>query len=276
MDASPVSRSATRAWFGGILVVSLAVTLWWWVLLSGVGALTGAEYSRGAHIVRALGATLFTVALVAWALRRPVRRSWSDLGVDGPGTGWRQFVFGAACWAIPAMVTLLVLLGVGWAELSVQASVAKTLVAALGSVVLVLLYEAVPEELVFRGYLFTALSERFSPFWSVLGQAVLFMGWGALIGAAGSVDRVVLFGVFAVVLGAMRAVTGSVWVCAGFHTAFQFTAQFLGTQWTQVRLHDPDLAVASLAFVAVPFLCVAAPLWWVSRRRPVRVFGRAA
>ncbi|BCK58906.1 hypothetical protein [Nocardia wallacei] len=43
------------------------------------------------------------------------------------------------------------------------------------------------------------------------------------------------------------------------------TAQFFGGAWTQMELHDPDAAVAAVAFVAVPFASTAVPLWW--RRR---------
>lgn len=253
----------------GILVVFVAVTGWWMLLIDGVSAVTGTEYTRGAHIVRAVGATLFVVPLIALIMRCPVRLRWSDLGLTGWWIGWKQFVSGAVCWAVPALLTLSVLVGAGRVELTVRAPVAEIAGALLGLTVLVLLYEAIPEELVFRGYFFAVLASRFAPVWAALGQAALFTAWGALIGDQVSVDRIVLFVLFATLLGALRVVTGSLWSCMGFHTAFQVTVQFFGGAWTQMELHDPELTVAAVAFVAVPFALTAVLLWWQRRSRRV-------
>lgn len=262
--ADPPSRAAVSA---GILLVFAAVTGWWMLLIDGVGAVLGSEYTRGGHIVRAVGATLFVIPLITLMLRFPVRLRWSDLGLTGWRVGWKKFVSGAACWSVPALLTLVALLGAGWAELTVRASVAEIAVALLGLTALVLLYEAIPEELVFRGYFFAVLAGRFAPVWAALGQAALFTAWGALNGGQISVDRTVLFALFATVLGALRAVTGSLWACMGFHTAFQVTAQFFGGSWTQMELHDPDLTVTAVAFVAAPFASTAVLLWWQRRSR---------
>lgn len=243
---------------GSIFVVFAAVAVWWVLLIDGVGALMGTEYTRSAHIVRALGATLFVVPLIALALRYPIRRSWSDIGLGRAGTGLRQFAAGAGYWLVPAAVALAVAVAAGWTESTIRAPAAETVGVLLGLTALVLLYEAVPEELIFRGFCYTGLAERWSRAWSVCGQAVLFTVWGVLIGAAVSIDRIVLFAVFAVLLGALRAVTGSLWTCMGFHTAFQVCAQLLiGDHWPQVTLSDPDGTVVALAFVAAPFSATA-------------------
>ncbi len=255
-------------------MVFAAVTGWWMLLIDGVGAVTGTEYTRGGHIVRAVGATLFVIPLIGLMLRFPVRLRWSDLGLTEWRIGWKQFVSGAACWAGPALLTLAVLVGAGWTELTVRAPVAEIAVAVLGLAVLVLLYEAIPEELVFRGYIFAVLAGRFAPAWAVLGQTTLFTAWGALNGGPISVDRTVLFALFATVLGALRTVTGSLWSCMGFHTAFQVTAQFFGGAWTQMELHDPDLTVAAVAFVAVPFASTSGLLLWWRRRSGKAIQGQ--
>ncbi|MBF6351278.1 CPBP family intramembrane metalloprotease [Nocardia flavorosea] len=265
METTTQTRSPIGA--ASIFVVLTAVAMWWIFLIDGVGALMVPEYTRGAHIVRALGATLFAVPLIALALRYPVRRSWADIGLERAGAGLRQFAAGAGYWLVPAATVLAVAVAAGWTEITVRASAVETAGVLLGLTVLVLLYEAIPEELVFRGFLYTALAGRWSPAWSVCGQAVLFTVFGVVIGAAASSDRIVLFVVFAALLGALRAVTGSLWTCMGFHTAFQVTAQLLvGDHWSQAELADPDGTISALAFVAVPFLITAALLWWRNSR----------
>ncbi|MGA6203987.1 hypothetical protein ACPESR_04445 [Nocardia testacea] len=71
---TPTADYPTRAFVSaGILLVFALVTGWWMLLIDGVGAVTGTEYTRGAHIVRAVGATLFVIPLIALMLRFPVR-----------------------------------------------------------------------------------------------------------------------------------------------------------------------------------------------------------
>ncbi|WP_225727511.1 MULTISPECIES: CPBP family intramembrane glutamic endopeptidase [unclassified Nocardia] len=237
------------------------MVVWWLVLTRGVSAVFGAEYTHGLHILRALGATLVTVPLIYAARRWLDRRPWSGLEWTSFARGWRQFLFGAACWAVPAGVTAAVLLGLGWADIDPRTSLPRTLLALAGLVVLVLLFEAIPEELIFRGYFFANLRERYSVAVTVVSQAALFTAWGVLHGSATTIDRIALFFVFALVLGGLRAKTGSLWTSIGFHAAFQVTSQFLVTNhWNNIALHDPDLAIGGLAFVVAPFLVTAAVL----------------
>lgn len=248
-------------------VVFAAVTVWWLVLFHGVAAVTGDEYTRGGHVARAVGATVFTVPLIYAARRFLDRQPWSGLGWSSVGRGWRAFLFGAACWGIPAFLSMAVMLWLGWADLTLRTSLPEVFPPLLGLVALVLLYEAVPEELIFRGYFFTNLAERWSTGITVVAQAALFTGWGVLIGAAGAVDRVVLFFAFALVLGAIRATTGNLLACMGFHAMFQLTTQFLASKWNYIDLDDPDMAIVGLAFVVIPFVSTAILLWAMARRR---------
>ncbi|PXX66286.1 hypothetical protein DFR70_10332 [Nocardia tenerifensis] len=266
MVVSEKSRSDRPALLIRSAAVFVAVTIWWLVLYHGVAAVTGDEYTRGGHVVRAVGATLGTVALLYAALRFLDRRPWSDLGLAAQGR-WRAFLFGVACWGVPAAVTMAVVLWLGWAEQTVRAEAPETLLALVGLVALVLLYEALPEELIFRGYFFTNLAERWPTGITVVAQAMLFTAWGVLIGAATSVDRLVLFFAFSLVQGAIRATTGNLFACIGFHATFQLGTQFLGSQWNYIDLDDPDLSVTGLAFVIVPFLTTAIVLWSLARKR---------
>ncbi|MEK8105167.1 CPBP family intramembrane glutamic endopeptidase [Micromonospora sp. M12] len=88
--------------------------------------------------------------------------------------------------------------------------------------------EALPEELIFRGYLQRNLVTRLPVWQALVGQAVLFTLFGVLVGAARSFDRIALFLVFALLLGAFRVATGDIWAGIGLHVAFQTVAQLFG------------------------------------------------
>src|SRR5690606_33052973 len=92
-------------------------------------------------------------------------------------------------------------------------------------------YEALPEELAFRGYIQANLESRLGYRGAIVAQAVLFAFWGAALWtlASGTIalDRLAMFFFMALVLGMMRGVTGSVWTAIGFHVAFQTVAQLL-------------------------------------------------
>jgi membrane protease YdiL (CAAX protease family) len=122
---------------------------------------------------------------------------------------------------------LAVTLALGWARISVGAPGAGVLLLTLYLPLLVFLYEALPEELIFRGYFYRNLSARYALWISVLAQATLFTLWGAAIGAAGSVDRVVLFFTFSIALGILRVISGNLWAAIGFHLAFQWVTQLV-------------------------------------------------
>ncbi|GAB3936879.1 type II CAAX endopeptidase family protein [Micromonospora vulcania] len=192
------------------------------------GALLGRDYDRPTHVARAILTTALVVPLVVVARRLLDRRPWAGLGLPSLRAGWRHLLLGMACWLVPAAIGFALCLGTRWVEISPRTSVGDALRVAALLVVLVFLYEALPEELLFRGYLQRNLATRLPAWQAVVGQALLFTLFGFLVGAATSLDRILLFFVFALVLGGFRAATGDIWAGIGFHLAFQTVAQLFG------------------------------------------------
>jgi membrane protease YdiL (CAAX protease family) len=138
----------------------------------------------------------------------------------------------------------------------------------LAILVLVLLYEAIPEELIFRGYLFRVLAERLPGWATILAQALLFCAFGAAIGAATSIDRLLLFFFFSISLGYLRQVTGTVFATIGFHAVFQLFSQWLlGEQWPALSLDDPEEWFALAALGLAPFVLAPAVAAVIVRTR---------
>lgn len=199
-----------------------------WLIWTGVDhALTAADSlpERVAHAVRALAVAGLAVPLVILARRVLDRRPWTGLGLDrGGGTsallGAGLWVGGAALAAVPAALTGLIALGGAAPQCS-------TMLLALYLPVLVLLLEALPEELIFRGYVYRNLADALPTGVAVLAQSALFALWAVLLGAAATPDRVLLFLSFGYTMGMLRVVTGTVWAPIGFHVAFQTCAQYV-------------------------------------------------
>jgi membrane protease YdiL (CAAX protease family) len=165
--------------------------------------------------------------LIFLARRYLDRRSWEGLRFTSLRTGWRWLLFGMVFWLVAVGLGLVVTVVLGWTRISLGTPSVGILLLFLYLPVLVFLYEALPEELIFRGYLYRNLSARYARWVSVLAQAMLFTLWGAAIGAAGSVDRVVLFFTFSVALGILRVISGNLWATIGFHLAFQWVTQLV-------------------------------------------------
>jgi hypothetical protein len=119
--------------------------------------------------------------------------------------------------------------------------------------------------------------EEIWPRWAAaLGQAALFTGAGVISGAAATPDRVLLFAMFSLTLGCLRALTGTVWVTMGFHLAFQVVAQaVIGKAELRPFVVVGEDWLAGLAFVVVPFVLAIAGALLYRRSRSALVMTNA-
>lgn len=271
----PESRATTRrprlVW--RVAAVTGAMIAIWVAILEITTAVFDPDHVRGRHVALAVAATALTVPMVMLARRFLDRRPWAGLGLSTLREGWRPLLLGAGCYLVPAGAALATFVALGFTTVEVTAPAGEVLLVAAGLLLLVLLYEALPEELAFRGYLYRNLAASLAPWLAMVTQAVLFAGWGTVVhgivgaGAGELPGRFLLFFFAALVIGTIRVVTGALWACVGFHLAFQTSQQLLGSMWAQVGASDPAL-VEQLALGLVP-LALAVPLLLAVRRRPV-------
>lgn len=190
--------------------------------------------------VRATAAltTLLVVGVLLAALRYGLdRRVVGLLAAARPGHaltgaaivgGSAVIVFGAA--AVMGAVTITAIDGLVFVRFLVI------------NILTALALEALPEELVFRGYVYGTLRRRWRPLWSGLVTTGLFLaapGWSSVIewalghvigravespswapGGQDPVSYLVLLGVFGAMLIVLRQATGSVWAPIGAHLVF--------------------------------------------------------
>lgn len=184
--------------------------------------------------------------LVAW-LRRRSGVEWASAGHHAWRGNLRAFALGAGLWLAPAAAGIALCTALGWTSIRLATPLAQV-VAGLPLVALtVLLLEALPEELAVRGWA-QGLAAHHCPQWlALLLQAALFIGMAWLAGAMQSPGQWMFLPGFALILGYVRALSGSVWAGMGVHFAWMTTSQFL-------HAHTEVEGMAVLLFLAFALL----------------------
>ena len=205
--------------------------------LAGKVAIQEGLSGTAAKAVPALVVCGIAVPLIVLLRHRLDRRSLASLGTHHPGSVFLGLTIvlgaGGLVFGVAALSGALEIISVDRPEL------ARFLIT---NTVLALLLEAVPEELTFRGYVFTALTDRWRSLVAAIITTALFVlapglsnvvSWllGRLLGvpierptfAPGGGDPVayaVLLTVFSAMLITVRLAGGSIWTAVGAHLGF--------------------------------------------------------
>ncbi|MGH8876925.1 MAG: lysostaphin resistance A-like protein [Stackebrandtia sp.] len=293
MSASPALSTAhdpppaTEVTRWGVLARAVAAWLAMGVGLGAAGALGEASgltgWARQGLTAAICGGFAVTAILV---LRRGVdRKSLTGMGLKPPPRGLTGFVLGLVVTGGCAVAVFG--LGAQAGMLDFGAVDGPRLAGFLAmNTVIALALEAVPEELVFRGYVLTTLNRRLRRWTASILQIGLFSSIMVVVSTTQStvsmalsdgkfdiafaptgmnpVDYLILMAVFGFALTCARWATGSILVTMGVHLAF-LTANRLaleshgrGTGWNVAPTPDAALLVpAYLLGVAVVFLVIA-------------------
>lgn len=259
------------------VAVVLAGALLGWLAIAALGTrVWGEGPSLARHLASAVLALVVASALVGAARRLLDRRPSGELGLPGGRRAIQDLLLGALSWLLPAAIGLSIVLGAGWLDVEIDATLAETAGVVLLLLVLVLVYEAVPEELIFRGYVQRNLTAAMRPWLAVLVQALLFAtfgttlwviteGWGVLL------ERLMLFFGTGVVTGCIRVISGTVWATVGWHLAFQVVMQmFLSSQYLEVTVSDETVLVVATAVAAFVTSTTIAGFLWRGRQNWTR------
>lgn len=193
--------------------------------------------------------TLLTLALLYSVLRFLNKKPFSFIFGKN---NIRAFFIGLGFFTIPAAITLVASILFGLVEITPQASFANIAVSFLFVAGFIFISEALPEELIFRGYLFKKLSAFTKAWLTIALQAGLFLLFAFLIGAAGDPLDASFLLTFAITLGIVRAATGSVWAAIGFHLACMTFQQGFGNTWSLFTVSSPSL-LQMYIFAMIPF-----------------------
>jgi CAAX protease family protein len=183
------------------------------------------------HAAASVGIAASAFGLV-WLLRRHIdRRPWSGIGLPLDRTAIPHLLFGIVLAGIVSMIAAAVTVQLGLAEWSWSADTindaasegwATTILLIVLSTVLV---QGFPEELVFRGYMYSNLGATL-PLWATVVSSSLIFGSMHILSSEGAstVAEHVVYAVaaigFGLMLAAFRTVSGTLWLGIGFHSGF--------------------------------------------------------
>ena len=190
-----------------------------------------------------------TLAFIALALRWD-RLGPSLLGVTRMRDVLRGMLGGAGLWLSTALPVTAILLWLGIAEVRMDSDWFAALATLVILIPAVLLIEALPEELIFRGYLQGLAARSLSPWLAVFIQAGLFLLFAWAIGATDAPGQWSFLPGFALILGGLRLMGGNLGWPIGFHAAMM-----IATQWLLAHGHfavHNAMAIQVVAFVALP------------------------
>ncbi len=196
-----------------------------------------------AHGIKAVLMSLIVVGGIGGVRRGVDRRSLSSFGLVLRARSLLDFVFGSALLLGPLLLAVVTGHALGWVTVEINAGGAAGRLVLL-SALLVLFFEAIPEEFAFRGYVYRRLSAEMQRWRASLITVACFamvpvlvwplqtyvLGLPGTIGNAetltlGYVVTMVFFGAFVQYL---RVLTGTFWVTAGFHFAFVYSNHIMG------------------------------------------------
>src|SRR5690625_421572 len=255
--------------FWRVLLVFIGASIIWRIS-RGVNAWVGGEvdYDRLAHIISALLIFSLATPMVIIARKFLDKRSWEGLKLTSFKNGWKAFIIGGLSYLIPALLGITIFAMFGWTKISINASFGELVFAIFVLMILVFFYEALPEELIFRGYFYRNLNSSFTKMNAVFIQSGLFVLFALVIGAAASFDRIVFFLAIGTVIGLIRVITNNLWSAVGLHLVFQTMQQMFGNPYNQELTSATPFLMEVVILGIIPFSFVFATAKLFVKKEP--------
>lgn len=217
----------------GIVALTLPV-----LIIKQAGILTDKPLFR--HLIQSCLTGLIAIIGI-WFLRTKLDKNTPiSIGLVKPNKALAQFLFGFGLIAIPLIITIILSIVFGWGEVSLNISNGILFAIFLG-LISTLFTDAITEELIFRGYIFSNLKERFNTWTSSIITLVLFVTLPLIISFiqnllgiewavpvnGGYIITLFFFGSFVQYL---RVLTKSIWTGVGFHLFFVQMNRLIGIE----------------------------------------------
>ena len=224
-------------------------------------------------------ATLIAIIVVfgIWYLRSRLDKGTpSKIGLTKLPTAITHIFIGIGFVLIPLVLTLLISTSFNWADFSFNANKTILLTFLIG-LVSTFFTDALSEELIFRGYIFSNLNEHYNILKSSLITLVVFVITpiiiitiqntlsisGSVPLSGGYVITLIFFGAF---MQYLRVIFKSIWVGVGFHLVFVHMNQLMGTtsdkllQFSETSNQQPVQITLAILLIIVFLSLIIYPL----------------
>lgn len=234
-------ENQTRKWLG-LLLAGWATVVAALFLASSSGDVTLQLFGPSMHaqyVVKGLVMSGLVVPIILYLYQYVYRMT--GMKPQTPVYAWRRgyhFMTGGLLAIALAALSLIIASAQGWIVFEKWQAPDQWFVALLINALYAFLYEALPEELGLRGFLYDVLRHRFPAWLSVLFQTLLFVSVTtavaliqAFVGLAPGVSLdifyIVIIFCFGIGLQLLRLWTGSLWASIGFHLTYLEIMRFV-------------------------------------------------
>jgi membrane protease YdiL (CAAX protease family) len=190
------------------------------------------------HLIQSFFIGLFAIVGIRLLRTKFDKQFPISIGLVKPKKAFTHFLFGFGLITVPLIITIVLSMIFGWGEVSLNFNNGILYGVMLG-LISTFFTDAITEELIFRGYIFSNLKERFNAWISSLISIALFVTIPLIIIAiqkylginsavsvnGGYIITLILFGSF---LQYLRVLTKSIWSGVGFHLFFVQMNQLIG------------------------------------------------
>ena len=252
--SSAVAPRPSNSWRPIATRVSLATAII--VLALSLSTFAGEHVQRllnlstqGRQLLQAVIASGLVIPLIWWLRSRYDGREVGSVGLEYSRRVVGGVAVGVGIVALPVLIIIVASRLFGWASITIDTAPATLQRFALG-VITVFLLEAVPEELVVRGYIYRTLSGTLARWKASLLSVLLFVTipilstgiqhylLGLEISLNGSNRIEPSFLIILLIFGSLqqylRVVSGTIWIGVGFHAAFVLINRIMGPRETQM------------------------------------------
>ncbi len=254
-----IESKKTMMRIGTVLLLSIII---WRFILYFNNILIGNEYNRVSHFLIAGAITILSFIFINAALRID-KIPWYKIGMKNFHKNIISFLVGMTIWAVPAAIGLIICLEVGWVDITVKtADSSQLLMSILILFITVFLMEAFPEELIFRGYVYSYVNSLFPHWITLIIQTLIFSSFAYLIGAMYSLEQILFIPGFGFMLGYFRAKSGNIWTSIGFHVAIMTATQIFSPMHNHFDITGA-FVIRFFAFNLLPYVLGAIALEFI-------------
>ena len=222
-----------------VVVFAVATFLLWWasatVIVPFVDALVASALSLGFAVI----------VSTAFMMRVYELRAFSQVGLFGNRTGLVHLGVGVALGSGSSLAIVAIQWTCGWVRFE-RAPNPDGWLPTLSFGVVVLVFGAVGEELLFRGYGFQQLVRCLGPWFSILSTSVLF-GWAHTANPGFTRVGMINTALFGVVFGYAWWRTRDLWLPLGMHWAWNFSLATIGVNVSGLKIRLLGISFVSTA-----------------------------